>query len=236
MIKIQNLNVNYGLVPVLRDISVEVRKGEIVAIVGANNAGKSTLLRAICGLVRSVSGSITVDGKELTTMPAHEIANLGIAMVPEGRHVFPNLSVEKNLLLGGHTPRARPYREANFEMVYSLFPVLKERRSQKADTLSGGQQQMLAVGRGLMAQPEFLLLDEPSLGLAPLLIRDQFKLLKQLNEQGMTILMSEQNVKVSLSLSSRGYVMLHGRIYLTGPSQELIKDERVTKAYLGLTE
>jgi branched-chain amino acid transport system ATP-binding protein len=236
LLKIQNLYVHYGPVPVLYDVSMEVNKGEMVALVGANNAGKTTLLKTITGLIRPTSGSISFDGIELTKLPPHEIVNQGVVLVPEGRQIFPQLTVEENLLLGSYNPRAKREREIGFEQVYSLFPVLKERRTQKAGTLSGGEQQMLALGRGLMARPKILLLDEPSLGLGPALVRELFQVLERLNKEGLTIFMSEQNVRVSLSMSHRGYVLLHGRVYLSGESQKLARDERLKKAYLGLAE
>jgi branched-chain amino acid transport system ATP-binding protein len=236
LLSVEHLGTGYGPHPVLHDVSLEVGPGEMVALIGANNAGKSTLLRTIAGLHRPSTGRVVFDGRDLTALPAHEIANLGVALVPEGRGLFPEMSVEENLLMGGHVPRARGARAETIESVYALFPVLKERRRQMASTLSGGQQQMLAVGRGLASKPRILLLDEPSWGLAPLLIRELFTVLKELNGRGLAILLVEQNMRFSLELSRRSYVFLHGRVYLSGDSKTLIGDERVRKAYLGIGE
>ena len=236
MLKVDNLSVSYGPVPVLHDVAVEVNPGEMVALIGANNAGKSTLIRAISGLVRPSSGKVSFNGQDLAGLPPEAIVERGIVMVPEGRRVFPKMTVEENLLLGGHNHRARPHRAASMEQVFQAFPVLKGRLGQRASTLSGGEQQMLAIGRGLMARPSILLLDEPSLGLGPVMIREMFQVLQRLNKEGLTIFMSEQNVKVSLAMSQRGYVLLHGRVFISGDSQALLKDERVRKAYLGIAE
>lgn len=236
MLELKEVSAAYGLVPVIHEVSLEVRKGEMVALVGANNAGKSTVLKVITGLHRATSGSITFDGTELTGLPPHEIANLGVAMVPEGRRIFPLMTVEDNLLLGSHAPRARSERASGFERVYQLFPALKERKRQQASTLSGGEQQMLAIGRALMAKPEIMLLDEPSLGLGPLLIRNVFNVLQQLKSEGLTILLVEQNVQLSLRLSERGYVLLHGRIAFSGESRQLLENKAVREAYLGIAE
>ena len=236
MLSVEHLGAGYGPLPVLHDVSLEVGPGEMVALIGANNAGKSTLLRTIAGLHRPSAGRVVLDGRDLTTLPAHEIANLGVALVPEGRGLFPEMTVEENLLMGGHVPRARAARAETIESVYARFPVLKERRRQVASTLSGGQQQMLAVGRGLVSKPRILLLDEPSWGLAPLLLRELFTALKELNGRGLAILLVEQNIRFSLELSRRSYVLLHGRVYLSGDSKALIGDERVRKAYLGIGE
>ena len=236
MLKLEGVGAAYGPVPVLHDVSLEVNQGEAVAIVGANNAGKSTTLRTIAGLLKPTAGKITFDGQDLSRLGPQDIVNLGVVMVPEGRGVFPDMTVEENLLMGSFNPRGRKERPASFPNVYRLFPVLDKRRKQIASTLSGGEQQMLAIGRGLMAQPKILLLDEPSLGLGPLLIREVYRVLQDLNRQGLTILLVEQNVRVSLAITSRAYVLLHGRVFLSGKSQELARDERVKKAYLGMGE
>jgi branched-chain amino acid transport system ATP-binding protein len=236
MLKLKEVSAAYGVVPVLQGVSLEVRKGEVVAMVGANNAGKSTVLKVITGLHRATSGNITFNGTELRGLPPHKIANLGVAMVPEGRRIFSDMTLEENLLLGSHTPRARSERPSGFERVYQSFPVLKERKKQKASTLSGGEQQMLAIGRALMAKPEIILLDEPSLGLAPMLIRNVFDVLHQLKSKGLTILLVEQNLQLSLRLSERGYVLFHGRISFSGESRQLLEDKAVRKAYLGMIE
>jgi branched-chain amino acid transport system ATP-binding protein len=221
---------------VLHEVTLEVRSREAVALIGANNAGKSTLLKTIVGLHRVSSGRISSGGVDLTSLPAHEIANLGVVLVPEGRGIFPEMTVEENLLMGGHMPRARPERKANLEFAYGLFPILKERSRQVASTLSGGQQQMLALGRGLVSKPEFLLLDEPSWGLAPLLVREVFGVLRQLNQRGLALLLVEQNIRFSLELSQRSYVLLHGRVCLSGESKALVNDRRLHQAYLGTGE
>ena len=236
MLEVERVSAGYGPLPVLHEVSLAVQPGEVVALIGANNAGKSTLLRTIVGLHRPGRGRIAFNGMDLTALPAHEIANLGVALVPEGRGLFPEMTVEENLLMGGHVPRARAERAEAIERVYALFPVLKERRRQVTSTLSGGQQQMLAVGRGLVSKPEILLLDEPSWGLAPLLVRELFSVLRALNERGLAILLVEQNIRFSLELSRRSYVLLHGRVHLSGDSKDLIRDERVRKAYLGVAE
>jgi len=236
LLEVERVSAGYGPLPVLHEVSLAVQPGEVVALIGANNAGKSTLLRTIVGLHRPGRGRIALNGVDLTALPAHEIANLGVALVPEGRGLFPEMTVEENLLMGGHVPRARAERAEAIERVYALFPVLKERRRQVTSTLSGGQQQMLALGRGLVSKPEILLLDEPSWGLAPLLVRELFSVLRALNERGLAILLVEQNIRFSLELSRRSYVLLHGRVHLSGDSKDLIRDERVRKAYLGVAE
>jgi len=236
MLKVGEVSASYGTMPVLHEVSLEVNEGEIVSLIGANSAGKSTLLKTMVGLVRPTSGAITFEGVNLTGLFPQQIAGKGIILVPEGRQLFPDMSVEENLLVGAYNPRAKLEREVNFKRVYQLFPVLQERKKQQASTLSGGEQQMLAVGRALMAKPRILLLDEPSLGLAPILVMQIFDALQELNRQGLTILIVEQNVELSLKVSARGYVLLHGRIFLSGASQPLLQDDRVRKAYLGIAE
>jgi len=233
LLSVESVSAGYGPLPVLHEVSLEVRPQEAVALIGANNAGKSTLLRTIVGLHRASSGRITANGGDLTSLPAHEIANLGVILVPEGRGIFPEMNVEENLLMGGHMPRARPARKANLDFVYELFPILGERKRQVASTMSGGQQQMLALGRGLVSKPEFLLLDEPSWGLAPLLVRELFSVLRKLSQRGLALLLVEQNIRFSLELSQRSYVLLHGRVCLSGESKALVQDKRLHQAYLG---
>lgn len=234
LLEVEDLRVAYGGVQALRGLSLEVEAGEVVALLGANGAGKSTTLRAISGLVRPAAGSIRFDGQDLTRLPAHAIVELGIAHVPEGRRVFGTLSVEENLNLGGYTRRGRRRAVAEArERVYQLFPRLKERRSQLAGTLSGGEQQMLAIGRGLMASPRLLLLDEPSLGLAPKLVREIFRNVREINRQGVTVLLVEQNANLALRLAHRGYVLETGRLALGGAASELREDPRMREAYLG---
>jgi branched-chain amino acid transport system ATP-binding protein len=231
---VKHITAGYGPVPVVRDVSLSVDRGEWVVVLGSNGAGKSTLFKVISGLVRPQSGDVRFGDEELTVLPPHEIVELGIIQVPEGRMLFPRMSVKENLLLGGRNSRATAHIDANLEKVYGLFPALKSREKQEAGTLSGGEQQMLATGRGLMALPQVLLLDEPSLGLAPLLVGEIFKKLEDLNRDGMTILLVEQNVQASLRRSHRGYVLENGEIVTSGDSGELLKDERTKSAYLGM--
>lgn len=233
LLKVENLNACYGPVPVLYNVSLEVGQGEIVALIGANNSGKSTLFKTISGLHKSSSGSVTFNGDDLTNLASHEIADKGIAVVPEGMGLFPEMTVEDNLLLGSYSRRARAERQDSFQTVYQIFPILKERRKQISGSLSGGERQMLALGRALMARPKMLLLDEPSLGLSPLRVKETFKTLAGLNKQGLSILLVEQNMKLSLSISSRGYVLMNGRVIISGKSAELSNSEAVSNAYLG---
>ena len=233
MLKIKDLNVFYGPIHALKGISLDVNDGEIVTLIGSNGAGKSTTLNTITGLVKATSGSIQLDGKEISGVPAHKIVDLGISLSPEGREVFPALTVEENLRLGAYTRKDRAEISTNFERVYELFPRLKERINQSAGTLSGGEQQMLAIGRALMSSPEILLLDEPSMGLAPNLVLEIFELIKSINKQGTTILLIEQNANMALSISDRAYVLEIGNISLSGDARALAKDDRVRKAYLG---
>ncbi len=234
LLVLENVHTYYGNVHALKGISLTVEEGEIVTLIGANGAGKTTTLRTISGLVRPREGRIVFDGHELNKVPAHKIVYMGISHAPEGRKIFPTLTVEENLLLGAYSlGNDRKAIEANKERVFALFPRLAERRRQLAGTLSGGEQQMLAIGRALMSRPRLLLLDEPSLGLAPMLVRAIFETIKEINRQGVTILLVEQNARAALKLAHRAYVMETGKIVLWGPSHELIKDERVRKAYLG---
>lgn len=236
ILEVQDLHVYYGHVHALKGVSFHVRPGEIVALLGANGAGKSTTLRAISGLVRPRQGDIRWQGRSLRNVPAHAIVSLGVSHAPEGRKVFSTLTVEENLNLGAYTRRGdREYVARSKERVFALFPRLAERRHQLAGTLSGGEQQMLAIGRALMSSPRLLLLDEPSLGLAPLLVRVIFQTIREINQQGVTILLVEQNVRAALQLAHRAYVLETGRLALEGPAEELRRDPRVRKAYLGET-
>lgn len=234
LLVLENVHTYYGNVHALKGISLTVEEGEIVTLIGANGAGKTTTLRTISGLIKPREGRIIFDGQELNKVPAHKIVHMGISHAPEGRKVFPTLTVEENLLLGAYSlGNDRKAIEANKERVFALFPRLAERRKQLAGTLSGGEQQMLAIGRALMSRPRLLLLDEPSLGLAPMLVKAIFETIKEINRQGVTILLVEQNAKAALKLAQRAYVLETGRVVLSGPSHELIRDERVRKAYLG---
>ena len=233
MLAIEKLQVAYGKVQALWDVTLEVPDGEIVALVGANGAGKTTLLKTVSGLLRRQSGSITYDGKHIEEASPPEIVKHGVVQVPEGRKLFPEMAVIDNLLMGAYTiPQSeRPQR---LERVYSVFPVLKERQRQIAGTLSGGEQQMVAIGRGMMAGPKLLMLDEPSLGLAPLLVEEVFRVITEINRLGVTVLLVEQNTQHALTLAHKGFVMELGRIALSGSGNELLADSNVRKAYLGL--
>lgn len=233
MLKIKDLNVFYGPIHALKGISLEVNDGEIVTLIGSNGAGKSTTLNTITGLEKATSGSINLDGVEIANMAPHKIVELGISLSPEGRLVFPALSVAENLRLGAYTRRDKGEVAANYDRVYELFPRLKERINQSAGTLSGGEQQMLAIGRALMSSPKILLLDEPSMGLAPNLVMEVFDLIESINKQGTTILLIEQNASKALKIADRAYVLETGTISLSGDAQVLRKDDRVRKAYLG---
>jgi len=234
MLEVSGLDLFYGDAQALAEVSLRADEGAIVAIIGANGAGKSSLIRTIAGMERARRGSIRFRGKEVVGLPSHEVCNLGLGQVAEGRQIFPNLTVADNLDVGALVPRGRPHKRASLERVYGLFPRLKDRASQYAGTLSGGEQQMLAIGRCLMARPELIMFDEPSLGLSPALVQDVFRIIRQLNEEGMTILLVEQNVAVSLSLATRAYVLENGRIALEGSGEQLLHDDGVRQAYLGL--
>ena len=233
MLKISDLHVNYGGINALRGISLEVPDGEIVTLIGANGAGKSTTLRTITGLVKAASGSVLWNDTELIGKPIDEIFKSGIAMVPEGRRVFSDLTVLENLRIGAYLRKDTDEIEKDIEWVYGLFPRLQERYWQYAGTLSGGEQQMLAVGRALMSRPKLMMMDEPSLGLAPLVVQDIFSIIKEINRQGVTILLIEQNANMALRIADRGYVLETGRISMTGSGMELLNDESVKAAYLG---
>ena len=234
MLIIENLDVFYGDVQALNGVSLEVEQGAIVAIVGANGAGKTTLIRALAGMQRRLSGRIVYRGTDISGWPSYRVCDLGIGQVAEGRQVFPSLTVAENLDIGAMLPRARATRAKNRERVLSLFPVLAERERQAAGTLSGGEQQMLAIGRCLMGAPELIMFDEPSLGLAPTIIHDVLNTIRTLNRDGLTCLLVEQNVAQSLKLASRAYVLENGRVTLSGSGAELLADDRVRSAYLGL--
>ena len=234
LLKISNIDTFYGGIQALWDVSLEVKSKEIVALIGANGSGKSTLLDTISGLIRPAKGNIEFEGKPITTLNPYQIVVRGISQVPEGRRVFPDLSVLDNLILGSYNRTARSRKEQNFKMVYELFPILEERRNQLAKTLSGGEQQMLALGRGLMSNPKLMLLDEMSLGLAPIVINNVYKALRKIRERGITILLVEQNVRRSLDEADRAYIMEAGRVVLSGDVADLRKEEEVKKAYFGI--
>ncbi len=231
MLEIKDLNVSYGAVHAIHGVSLKVNDGEIVSLIGANGAGKTTILRTISGLEKADSGTITFDGTDLRKTEPSKIISLKLAHVPEGRHIFPEMTVEENLEMGAYADPAD--MDENMKDVYDRFPRLLERRRQLAGTLSGGEQQMLAVGRALMAKPKMILMDEPSMGLSPLLVKEIFSIIKEVNKKGITILLVEQNAKMALSISDRAYVLETGKISIEGPAQELMNDERVKKAYLG---
>ena len=234
MLSIKNLSVYYGAIRALDSISLEVNEGEIVTMIGADGAGKSTTIRTISGLVRPRSGEVMFEGKPLHHLPPHEIVTLGIGQSPEGRRVFANMTVRDNLELGAYTRhRLKAQVREDMERVFVQFPRLKEREAQSAGTLSGGEQQMLAIGRALMARPRLLLLDEPSLGLAPFLVQSIFKIIREINQQGVTVLLVEQNANQALRVANRGYVLETGRVVLADTSQRLLQDDSVRKAYLG---
>jgi branched-chain amino acid transport system ATP-binding protein len=233
MLKVENINVYYGAIHALKGISVDVKEGEIVTLIGANGAGKSTILRTISGLLRAKTGDIQFEGKSVSSMAAEEIVKKGISQVPEGRRIFANMTVEENLELGAYIRSDKQGIRKDIDKVFERFPRLGERRKQVAGTLSGGEQQMLAIGRGLMSQPRLLLLDEPSMGLAPLLVKEIFSIIKEINASGTTILLVEQNANMALSIAHQAYVLETGRIILSGPAKELMESEEVRKAYLG---
>ncbi|MES9956901.1 MAG: ABC transporter ATP-binding protein [Sedimenticola sp.] len=234
LLKVDSLSTHYGPIQALFDISLEVHPGELVAMVGANGAGKTTLLQTISGIHKPSGGSISFDGVEISRRKPHQIVASGICHVPEGRQVFAPLSVEDNLRLGAYSIRKeREWVDAELERIYELFPILKEKAGQTAGTLSGGQQQMLAIGRALLGRPRLLLLDEPSMGLAPLLVEEIFRVIQGLNEKGVTILLVEQNARAALGIANRGYVLETGRAVHSASAQELLNDEAVRKAYLG---
>ena len=233
MLKLNNVHVYYGAIHALKGISFEVSKGEIVTLIGSNGAGKSTCLKTISGLLKPKEGTLTFYDKDLTTISAPKIVAGGISHVPEGRRIFANMTVSENLDLGAYLRKDKEGIKKDREMVFELFPRLKERRRQVAGTLSGGEQQMLAIGRALMSRPELLLLDEPSMGLAPILVKQIFEIIQTINSQGTTILLVEQNARMALSIANRAYVLETGKIVLAGDSKELMQSEEIKKAYLG---
>ena len=233
MLKVNDLNVYYGGIHALKGVSLKVPKGNVVTLIGANGAGKSTTLRAICRLVKSKKGNIILNNENISNKATDEIVKMGIAMVPEGRKIFPNLTVQENLNIGAFIRTDKEKISHDQEWVCELFPRLKERLWQKGETLSGGEQQMLAIARGLMSRPKFLMLDEPSLGLAPLLVKEIFDIIKRIHQEGMTVLLVEQNAFAALKIADYAYVLETGKIVLEGTGEELLQDERVKKAYLG---
>lgn len=233
MLFIENLNVHYGVIHALHDVSLEVKSGEIVTLIGSNGAGKSTTLLALSGLLTPTSGSLIFEDKNLNDISAHGRVSAGLVQVPEGRRVFSSLSVAENLDLGAYTRKDKAQASKDLQEVYELFPRLAERRNQAAGTMSGGEQQMLAVGRALMSRPRLLLLDEPSLGLAPLLVKEIFNVIKRIRERGVTVLLVEQNAHMSLAIADRAYVLETGRMVMSGSAKEIERDPRVKEAYLG---
>ena len=233
LLQVQNLHAGYGVIEVLKGISIEVEKGEIVAVIGANGAGKTTTLMTISGCVRVRAGNINFDGADLTKTPAHQIVTLGLAQSPEGRKIFPRLTVLENLQMGAFTRSDKDEIHKDIEKAYQMFPILKDRKSQMGGTLSGGEQQMLAIARALMAKPKLLLLDEPSLGLAPMIVVKIFDAIRELNQQGMSVLLVEQNARMALKLAHRGYVMETGEIKMSDKASVLLNDPRIKAAYLG---
>lgn len=233
MLEVKNLSVSYGAIEAVKDISFTVNDGEIVSLIGANGAGKTTTLHTITGLVPAKSGSVMYNGADLLKTHNNKIVTLGMAHIPEGRHVFTRMSVEENLEMGAFSLKDQSDLKKDLDMVYGLFPRLKERRNQKAGTLSGGEQQMLAMGRALMSHPKTILMDEPSMGLSPKLVKEIFSIIRKLHEQGITILLVEQNAKMALSIADRAYVLETGRITMEDDAKELLNNEQVRKAYLG---
>ena len=233
LLELENIAAGYGDVQVLWNVTLGIAPGQIATLLGANGAGKTTTLKTVSGVVRATAGSITYDGERLDRLRSHQIAALGISHVPEGRRLFPLMTVRENLELGVTSDKARKNRAESLEQIFTLFPKLKERAAQMAGTLSGGEQQMTAIGRGLMARPRLLMLDEPSLGLAPIVVREMFEIIREVNRNGITILLVEQNVQQSLKISDRAFVLENGRVVLEGIGAELLDDQRVREAYLG---
>lgn len=233
MLEIKDLEVYYGMIQAIKGISFNVNEGEVIALIGANGAGKTTTLHTISGLIAPKNGTVTFEGKDITKTPAHKIVSAGMAHVPEGRRVFASLSVLQNLKLGAYTRSSKDEIEETLQMVYQRFPRLEERKNQPAGTLSGGEQQMLAMGRALMSKPRIILMDEPSMGLSPIFVNEIFDIIKSVSASGTTVLLVEQNAKKALSIADRGYVLETGRIVLEGKAENLLNDESVKKAYLG---
>jgi branched-chain amino acid transport system ATP-binding protein len=234
LLDVHGIDVKYGDIRVIEDISLRVQEKQIVSVLGANGAGKTTLLRAISGFLHPVSGGIIFLNVPIAQLECHQIVNLGLVRVPEGRKIFPSMTVLENLELGSYNSKAKAMRKESLATVYDLFPILRERRNQTAGTLSGGEQQMLAIARGLMSVPKLLMLDEPSLGLSPILVKSIFDIVRQINNRGTTVLLVEQNIHNSLALSDKGYVMENGKMVLEGKGKELLENEYVRKAYLGI--
>lgn len=234
MLTVNNLNVGYGDIQVLWDVCFEVKEHEFVVLVGSNGAGKSTIMRAVSKLLEPDSGQILFDGQDITHLTAHKVPELGLAHVPEARQLFPEMTIKENLEMGSLTPRAKPHRKATYAWVMELFPRLKERERQVAGTLSGGEQQMCAIARGLMSKPKMMIFDEPSLGLSPVLTQDVFHLVSSIHKEGMTILMVEQNVKQTLGICDRAYVLENGRVVLEGQGKAMLEDPKVKEAFLGI--
>ena len=233
MLTVSGLNVYYGAIHAIHDVSLEVREGEVVSLIGANGAGKTTILHTITGLKKAASGQIVLGDTELTSVEPHKIVTMGMAHVPEGRRIFASMSVEENLEMGAYFRKDKDQIQQDMEDVFRRFPRLKERRRQLAGTLSGGEQQMLAMGRALMSRPRILLLDEPSMGLSPLLVKEIFKIIQELNQSGMTVLLVEQNAKMALSIAHRAYVLETGNVVMEGSAKDLMDNDQVRKAYLG---
>lgn len=233
MLEVKDLEVEYGVIKAIKGISFEVRQGEVIALIGANGAGKTTILHTVTGLIPSSKGSIMYEGKSIGKMPGHKIVALGMAHVPEGRRVFSQLTVYQNLRMGAYTRKDKKEFEDTIRMVYQKFPRLEERKNQVAGTLSGGEQQMLAMGRALMSHPKIILMDEPSMGLSPIFVEEIFKIIREISASGTTVLLVEQNAKKALSIANRAYVLETGKIVLEGPAEKLMNDESVKKAYLG---
>ncbi len=233
MLKVENLEVSYGMIKAIKGVSFEVNQGEVIALIGSNGAGKTTILHTVTGLLQAQSGSILFEGKELTKIPAHKIVGMGMAHVPEGRRVFQELTVFENLKLGAFVLNDKKVIENNLKYVYEHFPRLKERKNQIAGTLSGGEQQMLAMGRALMSNPKIILMDEPSMGLSPILVSEIFTIIREVSDDGTTVLLVEQNAKKALAIADRAYVLETGKIALEGNAKELLHDEKIRRAYLG---
>ena len=233
LLEVQDIQVYYGMIQALKGVSFSVNEGEVIALIGANGAGKTTTLHTVTGLLRAKSGHIIYDGQDITKVPPHKIVTMGMAHVPEGRRVFANMTVLQNLKMGAFTRSDKNEIDATIEKVYKRFPRLKERQNQTAGTLSGGEQQMLAMGRALMSQPKIILMDEPSMGLSPLLVKEIFKIIRQVNRNGVTVLLVEQNAQMALSVADRAYVLETGHVVMDGTGAELLTNERVRNAYLG---
>lgn len=234
MLEVKDLQVYYGLIQAIKGVSFEVNQGEVIALIGANGAGKTTILHTITGLIQPKAGSVIFEGTDITKIPAHKIVSMGMAHVPEGRRVFANLSVYQNLKMGAYTQKDNKVIDETLEMIYQHFPRLEERKNQLAGTLSGGEQQMLAMGRALMSSPKMILMDEPSMGLSPLLVKEVFSIIEYCHESGITILLVEQNAKMALGIADRAYVLETGMITMSGDAKEMLENEDVKKAYLGV--